>query len=53
MKTSRSSPSDYRGIGASLRGPLRDARANLLDWGERDIAAVIAWISSEYPEAKL
>ncbi len=44
---------DYRGIGASLRGPLRDVRANLLDWGERDIAAVIAWISSEYPEAKL
>lgn len=38
---------DYRGIGASLRGPLHSVRANLLDWGERDIAAVIAWISSE------
>ncbi len=44
---------DYRGIGASLRGPLRSVRANLLDWGERDITAVIAWISSEYPNAKL
>ncbi len=44
---------DYRGIGASLRGPLRRVRASLLDWGEKDIAAVIAWISSEYPKAKL
>ncbi len=44
---------DYRGIGGSLRAPLHSVRANLLDWGERDIAAVIAWISSEYPEAKL
>lgn len=32
---------DYRGIGLSLRGPLKDCRAGLLDWGRLDIPAAL------------
>jgi predicted alpha/beta hydrolase len=33
---------DYRGTGRSLRGPLREARADLLDWARLDCAAMLA-----------
>lgn len=32
---------DYRGIGLSLRGPLKHCRAGLLDWGRLDIPAAL------------
>lgn len=44
---------DYRGIGRSLDGPLSKVEADLLDWGEMDIAAAIDWVSHAFPEAKL
>src|SRR5690606_25145207 len=35
---------DYRGIGLSLQGPLRDSRALLQDWGQQDQVAAIDWL---------
>jgi predicted alpha/beta hydrolase len=32
---------DYRGIGESLHGPLRDSQASIQDWGQLDIPAAI------------
>ncbi|MDP2307763.1 MAG: alpha/beta fold hydrolase [Pseudomonadota bacterium] len=32
---------DYRGVGGSLAGPLRDDPATLLDWGRLDVTAAI------------
>jgi len=33
---------DYRDFGASARGPVRDARATMIDWGLRDQGAALA-----------
>lgn len=35
---------DYRGIGLSLHGPLKDNRATLADWGQLDQVAAIEWL---------
>lgn len=35
---------DYRGIGHSRQGSLRDVRADVLTWAERDTAAVLALV---------
>lgn len=40
---------DYRGVGASLHGPARDARADLLDWARLDCAAMIDALAARAP----
>jgi predicted alpha/beta hydrolase len=40
---------DYRGTGRSLRGPLRDARADLLDWARLDCAAALEALAARAP----
>lgn len=40
---------DYRGIGASRRGHLRDLRCDLLDWARLDCAAVLAAAAARAP----
>lgn len=36
---------DYRGIGLSLHGPLRECRAALHDWAQQDQVAAIDWLA--------
>jgi predicted alpha/beta hydrolase len=43
---------DYRGIGDSRSGPLPRLRARLRDWGEKDLAGVIAWVGRELGDAE-
>jgi predicted alpha/beta hydrolase len=35
---------DYRGIGQSLHGRLRDCRASLTEWGQQDQVAALNWL---------
>ena len=35
---------DYRGIGLSLQGPLKDCRATLAEWGQLDQVAALDWL---------
>lgn len=35
---------DYRGIGLSLRGPLRASKATLQEWGQQDQVAALDWL---------
>lgn len=35
---------DYRGIGLSLNGRLRDCAATLADWGQQDQVAALSWL---------
>lgn len=35
---------DYRGIGLSLHGPLRDCKATLAEWGQQDQVAALKWL---------
>jgi predicted alpha/beta hydrolase len=35
---------DYRGIGLSLQGRLRDCRATLAEWGQQDQVAALDWL---------
>lgn len=35
---------DYRGIGLSLRGRLKDSRATLAEWGQLDQVAALDWL---------
>ncbi|MDQ7744710.1 alpha/beta hydrolase family protein [Hydrogenophaga pseudoflava] len=35
---------DYRGIGLSLQGRLKDCRATLADWGQQDQVAALDWL---------
>ena len=44
---------DYRGIGASARGPARSSRATLYDWGRKDVPGVLDWLSTERPGDRL
>jgi predicted alpha/beta hydrolase len=44
---------DWRGTGDSRPHSLRGFQATMREWGERDLAGVIAWASSRYPNAKL
>lgn len=44
---------DYRGIGDSRRGPLRELETDLAAWGERDVAGAIAWAERTFPGAPL
>ena len=43
---------DYRGHGLSLQGPLRDAKADLLDWA-KDCELVAAQLKQQFPEQPL
>lgn len=42
---------DYRGIGLSKRGPLEAQPATFLDWGSKDLAAVIDAVTDSTPAA--
>jgi len=44
---------DYRGIGGSCPKSLRGFPATMRDWGQNDIAGVIAWITANLRPAKL
>lgn len=44
---------DYRGIGDSLAGRLRDQGGMMREWGEKDMAGMIAWLRGHYPQRKL
>jgi predicted alpha/beta hydrolase len=44
---------DYRGIGMSRPGELRELQATTADWVEYDSAAAIAWMRERYPEDEL
>ena len=43
---------DYRGIGNSRPKSLRGFAASVEDWGSKDCAAALGWISHSFPEAK-
>jgi len=40
---------DYRGTGRSLGGPMRDVRADLLDWARLDCGAMLEALASRAP----
>ena len=40
---------DYRGIGGSLHGPVRQSKARFRDWGIIDVPGVLAWAAATYP----
>jgi predicted alpha/beta hydrolase len=40
---------DYRGIGGSLQGSVHTVSAHLRDWGQKDIAGVIAHAARTWP----
>ena len=44
---------DYRDVGASASGPLRDSKADLADWGVRDQAAALAFGKAQAPDVPL
>lgn len=45
---------DYRGIAESLNGqPVRAMRADLVDWGSRDIPGALSWFHDRYPNLPL
>jgi len=44
---------DYRGIGASRRGSLWGDEARLYQYGARDLQAMLAWLSRQYPAHEL
>lgn len=44
---------DYRGMGASRRGPLRGLRADILDWARLDTAAVLDALAARAPRVPL
>jgi predicted alpha/beta hydrolase len=41
---------DYRGIGGSLQGPVRQSTARFRDWGVLDTPGVLAWVAATYPD---
>jgi predicted alpha/beta hydrolase len=41
---------DYRGIGGSLHGPVRQSTARFRDWGILDVPGVLAWAAATYPD---
>jgi predicted alpha/beta hydrolase len=44
---------DYRGIGESLAGPLRELKASMLEWGTKDLAGVVDWVEGRFPGHRL
>jgi predicted alpha/beta hydrolase len=43
---------DYRGIGQSRPSVLRGFAASVEDWGSKDCAAALEWLSGHFPEAR-
>jgi len=43
---------DYRGIGGSRPERLPQLEASLVDWGELDLASVVAWAANELGDGK-
>ncbi len=41
---------DNRGIGQSLRGPLRQEKANLITWGQQDMTAALKALQAHFPD---
>jgi len=44
---------DYRGIGGSLRGSLRESDATMHAWGEQDLAGALRFLRERYPGTPL
>ena len=44
---------DYRGIGGSLRGPLRECTATMHEWGEQDLAGALRFLRDRHPGTPL
>lgn len=44
---------DYRDFGASQRGPMREARATMLDWGIHDAQAARDHVRTQLPDVPL
>lgn len=44
---------DYRGFGASARGPIRDVRLSMADWGIHDQQSARDWVSAAEPDLPL
>jgi len=42
---------DYRGIGQSRPSALRGFVASVEDWGSKDCAAALEWLSAQFPQA--
>lgn len=42
---------DYRGIGRSRPNSLRGFQASVEEWGSKDCAAVLEWLSCQFPDA--
>lgn len=40
---------DYRGVGGSVVGPLRDERATLLDWAQLDVGGAVDALRARFP----
>ncbi len=43
---------DYRGIGKSKPAKLKGFKADIIDWGELDMAGVFDWVVKKYPSDK-
>src|SRR5262249_48225240 len=43
---------DYRGIGKSRPKKLRGFTASVEEWGSKDCAAAVEWLSGKFPEAR-
>jgi predicted alpha/beta hydrolase len=43
---------DYRGIGQSRPSALRGFTASVEDWGSKDCAAALEWLSGRFPNAR-
>ena len=43
---------DYRGIGQSRPSVLRGFTASVEDWGSKDCAAALEWLSGRFPKAR-
>ncbi len=43
---------DYRGIGKSKYGSLKEFKADLLDWGQLDMTGVFDWVLKTYPNER-
>jgi predicted alpha/beta hydrolase len=43
---------DYRGIGLSRPPSLRGFEASVEQWGSKDCAALLTWLSKQYPRAR-
>ena len=44
---------DYRGIGQSLREPIRRFSGSFTDWGEKDMPAALDFLAHSFPAAPL